>query len=282
MRGSHALGTGVAMRPYFAAAALALALGCASKIPEAVDLPGDDITKQVKGREIVERAVAIHGGREAWDALGDVTFTMRDAWPGAARVMAPPYPEMPVTARYAYNYGMNKGRMEFPAAPGLIWGHDSLEGWVERDGKRAYEDLAAVTFTVPTMAYFLALPFKFLDPGAKLHYAGKRERAGKPMETVLVTFGEGVGAAQDRYLAYFDPETGYLAYAAFTVKEQGDLPEGAAEYAEWQDAGGLMMAKRIELHAIRPISMHIHTLEFSDLSLRAEVDPKGYEKPDAR
>lgn len=267
---------------FLAAALLAFAAGCASNLPLPEDLPGDDITKQTKGREILERAVTIHGGRDAWDAAGTVSFTMRDEWPGAAKLMAPPYPELPIEAKYFYDFGMSKGRIEFPSAPGLVWGHDSREGWVERDGRRAYERVKDAAFVVPTMAYFLSLPFKFLDPGARVRYAGKRERAGRTMETVLVTFDEGVGAASDRYLAYFDPESGYLSYLLFTVKEAGALPEGAAEYPEWRNVQGLVMARKVVLRAVRPLKVDLHTLEFSDVRLRAELDPKLYEKPDAR
>lgn len=259
-----------------------LAAGCSSRIPTRAQLEADQLGDEARGRRVVERAVAAHGGRAAFDALEDVTFRLTDDWHGLASSTSPwPVPD-PAVLSYTYNFGLNKGRIEFADDPTLVWGHDSVEGWIEISGRRTYDDVDTATFAVPTEAYFVALPFKFLDPGVRLSWAGMREHDGRSLETVLVAFDDGVGAVQDRYLAYFDPDDGRLVYTTFTVYEESSFLEGSAFYPAWQHVDGLLLPERIEVGAVRPFEMDAHTLIVSDVDLDADVDPRTYEKPDSR
>ncbi|MCA9771531.1 MAG: hypothetical protein KC466_03925 [Myxococcales bacterium] len=262
-------------------AVAALAAGC-SKLPEPKDLSGEEQALRERGRALVERAVAAHGGLDRWRALGDVAWTMRDTWSGIGGLVGPGFPVDDPRTRYFFNWSLNKGRMEFLDAPGVAWGHDSREGWCEEGGRRTYDRAKDATFLVPTEAYFFALPFKFLDPGVVQYDAGRREADGKTWETALITFEAGVGVVQDRYLAYFDPETGRLGRVTFTVLEQPGGAEGLARYTEWQVAGGLVVPKRIDLDAISPISFYLHSLSFEAVDLSPAFDRRLYEKPDAR
>ncbi len=87
---------------------------------------------------------------------------------------------------------------------------------------------------------------------------------------------------QDRYLAYFDPDTGRFLYTTFTIYEQSELMEGYASYTSWQAVEGLLLPERIDLGAVRPIEMEAHTMVLSGVNLHPHVDPADYEKPDAR
>ncbi|MCA9774040.1 MAG: hypothetical protein KC466_16590 [Myxococcales bacterium] len=264
------------------ATAVALTSSCASKIPQVSDLEGDPAELAEKGRAWVARSVAVHGGYEAWSALGDVAFTMRDTWEGLGDFLGPDFPVDDPQVRYHYHYGLNKGRMSFAGARGAAWGHDSREGWCEQGGERTYDRVDDATFIVPTLAYFFALPFKFADPGVRPYYAGRRDYHGAGAESVLITFGEGVGVVQDRYLAFFDPATARLVGTTYTVKEKPFTPEADAQYLAWREVGGLVMPGRIEIDLIRPLTGDLQTMEFFDIDLDAEFDRRLYEKPDAR
>jgi len=253
--------------------------GCAAEIPHPEDLQGDDITKRAKGQALLRRAVGVHGGRDAWLALGDLRFTMVDAWEPAARLSSPYPVPSPVRVDYAYNFDLDKGRMVFADRPEIVWGHDSVEGWVQRGGVRVYDDVDEATFVVPTEAYFFSLPFKLMDDAALVYYAGKREHLGKQMETVLVTFPPSVGTVQDRYLAHFDPDTGLLAYLRSTVEDMASFIEIDADYSDWQSVEGLMMPGRIEIALTRPLPMEFHTLTFTDIRPDPDFDRTLYEKP---
>jgi len=261
------------------AALLIGGVGCASQVTEIADLETGAAERRARGKAIVDRAIDAHGGLAAWRGAGDITFTMVDTWPGLIGALAaPPYPTEPATMRYAYNFHLGKGRIEFVGTD-EVWGHDSVEGWRSVAGKRVYDDIEDVTFVVPTLAYFVGLPFKFADPGVNLHYVGADEWNDRPVETVLVTFHEGIGAVQDRYLAMFDPESGRFVATTFTVKEQGDLPQGAADYLDWQEVGGMVLPGRIEIASVRPPLGHLHTMEVLDVEPEAEFDRDLYEKP---
>ena len=260
---------------------VSLALGCSSKLPQPDELRAEGLGSPEEGRAIVTRGVDAHGGRETWDALGDVVFEVEDTWHGMASLGAP-WPVSDPSFRLTYDFGLNKGRIEFDALPDEVWGFDSVEGWKQVGAERRYDGIEGVTFIVPTVAYFIASPFKFMDDGVFAHSAGRKTVDGRELDAVLLTFGEGVGFVQDRYEAFFDPETHQLVYVTFTVYEQSSIVEGDAWYTQWQQVGDLLLPKTIEIGGIRPITMDAHTLEVGEIDLAPDVKPGAYEKPDAR
>ncbi len=257
------------------------AIGCSSKIPLPAELAGAGLESEERGRAVVERAIEAHGGRDAWERLEDISFAIQDEWFGLP-ALGTPWPVPDPTVHYTFHYGLNKGLVEFDDAPELQWGYDSVEGWIAENGERRYADVADATFIVPTQAYFFGLPFKFGDDGVRYHDTGMKEIDGKNLDAVLITFGEGIGAVQDRYEAFFDPDTGRLVYITYTVYEKSPLIEGEARYVEWQTVDGLLVPKRIEHNFIRPVHVRSHTMRILEVDLAPSVDRARYEKPDAR
>ena len=253
-----------------------LALGCSSKIPFPEDLEGDPATRRPEGRAIVERAVAAHGGVDAWRSVGEARITYQDDWSWPLSVTSV-QPAADVAVDLTFDYHGHRGRMTFPEHPGIVWTYRDAQGRVHEDGESADDEGA--TFLVPTVAYFFALPFKFLDPGVILEHAGTREHDGVEMDAVLVTFEEGVGAVQDRYIALFHPETHRLVWTAFTVYEQTSVGEGAASYTDWVDVDGLALPQRIDIGSVRPISAHVHTMEVGSYDLHPAIAAGTYDGP---
>ncbi len=257
---------------------LTFLLACASHVPRAPSF--DDPSLAKSGKQAVDQMIDAYGGREAWLALGDVRGQFTDTWDQA---WLAPWEGGAVTGTFTFNAELDKGRLDLPG--GEVWGHDSVEGWIERDGERVYKGLKDAEFMVPTIAYFFQLPFRLGDPGAHVQYLGQHVTAdGRRQHEVLVTFGSGTGKVQDRYLARIDARTGELAYLAFTVMDSGRLPQADATYTEWQDLDGVRVPRVIELDVLRPgvIKGDLHTMIFEGVHVADDFDPMLYEKPDAR
>lgn len=255
---------------------LTILLACSTHIPKAPAF--DDPSLAKSGQQAIDQMIEAYGGRDAWLALGDVRGQFSDTWD---MKMMSPWDDGAVTGTFTFNAALDKGRLDLP--DGLVWGHDSVEGWIEQDGERVHKKVDDATFTVPTMAYFFQLPFRFGDPAAHVQYLGQHVTAdGQRQHEVLITFGKGVGTVQDRYLARVDARSGELAYVAFTVKDAGRMAEGDAHYTDWQTVGGVRMPRVIELDVIRPISGDLHTYTFEGVHVADDFDRTLYEKPDAR
>jgi hypothetical protein len=110
-------------------------------------------------------------------------------------------------------------------------------------------------FVLPRTHYLTLLPFKFLDGGARLGYAGQNE--------VLVDFDAGVGATPgDRYWVLFDPDSGRMSRVVLTVTAYGRLAVGSLAYEDYQDVQGLRFPSRIRASLNGP-GWPLHLGEYS-------------------
>ncbi len=251
-----------------------LVVAC-THIPPPARLPDD----AGRGRELLAAAVAAHGGREAFFALGDLRVRIADHW--HTEMSRPHWPGGEDVLVATFNPELDKVRLAFAGDPDDAWGHDSVEGWVQVDGRRAYDaDLVAeASFWAPTLAWFLEMPFRLLDDAAIVRDAGPGELEGRTLDRVAVTFPPGVGTATDRYLAWLDPATHRLVALDYTVRDQGRIPEGRAFYRAWQDLEGVLLPRRTEMRVIRPLPLPLHDLDWTDPRRLAHFDRTLYEKP---
>ncbi|MCA9771532.1 MAG: hypothetical protein KC466_03930 [Myxococcales bacterium] len=256
-----------------------LLAGCGKSLPRPEDLPGDDLTKQAKGRRILERALTAHGGEEAWAEARVMRYHLRDTWEPRAAWMCP-YPLDDPVIGLTFDYRTNGGRMEFPEAPGAIWGTQGVLGWGVRDGERVEGAAAAAATVILGMARLLGMPFVLGDPHERVYYAGKRDLAGVAHESLLVLFPEAGGGGETRYLAYFDPKAGTLKRIEYTLPGRAGLLEGYADYVSWLSAEDLLVAKRVEIGIRRPFTAAVDTLEVETVDVGVSVDPAQFAPPD--
>lgn len=245
-------------------------LACTNPVPQLDTLAAPD---EVAGRALLDQVVAAHGGRDLLLNAGVIQVTVRDNW--ASKAFAPPYPQGPDSSfTFTYDYGLDKGHMAFTGHP-VVWGHDSVEGWIEQDGKRSFDDVQHATFMVPTVAYFAALPSKLADPGA--HPWPMPDLDGQ--RRLLVTFDAGVGVVQDRYVLYIEPSSHQLTRVDFTVADAGDSVAAVADYS-WGADG---LPSHIAIRATSPFEMDpLHDFTFTDWRRGVTFDASQFEKPDAR
>ena len=157
-----------------------------------------------RARQIIERAVAAHGGREAWlgkkDASYYTTWThYRDGRPT-------------ITSRYVVKFPTSRGPVssvvetEENGKP-VVMGVSGGSSWFLVGGER-YEDLDSLRANrafVRRAYSLMALPFCLEEPGYTVTYDGEEVRSAVVVDRVRVEHG-----LEPAGLYLFDRETGRL------------------------------------------------------------------------
>lgn len=148
-------------------------------------------------------------------------------------------------------------------------------------------------FYASTPFYFFGLPFLFADPGVNAEPLGTRELNGKQYNVVKFTYDEGIGdTPDDDYVAYFDKETNRMEVLTYIVtypplmqgKSKDELERHAAVYEEWQEAGGLLLPKKISFYEWKDDNLggESHgTMVFENVSLKGKrPESSMFSKPE--
>jgi len=240
-----------------------------------------------KGRAIVAKAIAAHGGIEAWRNKIDISFRMNDKWNspmGAA--LLDMWPERKVETRQHYLLRQNAGRIEMETAAGHhIWGYSNFHPWALLNGQVDSENVKSAHFTVPMINYLLELPYRFLDNGAFPEFVNEVKHGDRLYDRVRVTFGLNAGNyPANEYVADFDQQTGRLAFLEHTVREK--LPSYftfRADFNEYQQIDGIWLPSQINFHLIEPlVDCALHSWQISGARFNTGVNEDFFARNNPR
>ncbi|MDH3522359.1 MAG: hypothetical protein OES32_02135 [Acidobacteriota bacterium] len=127
--------------------------------------------------------------------------------------------------------------------------------------------------------YWLLMPWKWLDPGVHLAYAGTAEVDGETCDVVELTFGEAVGLTpNDRYRGYVSRTSGLMVRWSYILQNE-DLTSGEGEptvwrWTEWQATpqGVWLSARRERLGDGPPVAIVFPALELVDEPSAAQLE----------
>jgi len=93
-------------------------------------------------------------------------------------------------------------------------------------------------------SYWLVMPYKLLDPGVTLKYAGERPMAdGRVADVLTLTFGDGVGyTPENRYEVFVAKDTGLVEQWSFFAKADDAKPGFTLPWSGWQQFGDIKLA----------------------------------------
>lgn len=164
-------------------------------------------------------------------------------------------------------------------------GFDGSEVWLAQDSTyykgnaRFYHNL---------YFYFYAMPFIVSDPGISYQQMGEAmEIEGKKYLGTHISYKDDVGdSPEDQYIIYRDPETGQMAWLAYTVtySEQINNKEFSyIKYGEWQEVNGLVLPKAITWYSVedgKPVAPR-NTVTFNKVSISdTALDQSMFSKPE--
>jgi len=207
----------------------ALPLHAAASDPRAVEI----------ARAVLERL----GGQEAWDATRHVHWKFFggrthdwDKWTGDVRM------EIPEARDKAG--GLERPElsilMNVDTKQGRVW----ASGEPVEDAQRAREYLDLGHEIWINDSYWMFMPYKLLDPGVTLRYAGEKPlEDGRPADVLDLTFGDGVGyTPRNRYEVFVAKDTGLVEAWSFFLDAGDEEPRFTLPWAGWKRFGGIWLA----------------------------------------
>ncbi len=213
----------------------ALAAAAVFVLMAASPLPGED--RDPKAVEIAKSLMDAMGGEDAWNNVHFVRYGFIVSMGG----------ETKVNRRHLWDKWTGRYRLESTTRDGesqiVLFNVNDRQGDVFIDGARIDgaakdEALKGAYGAFINDMYWLAMPWKWLDPGVSLQYLGPSEHGGKVCEIVELSF-DSVGLTPgDRYRAYVSPETRLMTRWEYTLQSGN---EGAWSW-EYKTHNGVMLA----------------------------------------
>ncbi|MBR32867.1 MAG: hypothetical protein CMN77_16310 [Spirochaetaceae bacterium] len=239
-----------------------------------------------RGREILNRAVEAHGGLDRWNKAGPVVVEFSDEWPGFLnRALFMPWPENPVDAALYLLPGQDNSRIVIRKGEsrGEFMG---LQNWVpysgeSEDGLTADVELEPdnddIKFWVPTLNYFLQLPFRIGEADV-VAYAGERELDGRVFQLVFVSWNRAEPQDMvDQYLLWIEKKTGYIEFATYTVRDMGGFVTGTMHYSDFESQDGLVIARsQAVVDSPEEPGEPLHRLSIQKIHFNADVSDQVF------
>jgi len=201
---------------------------------------GASIPQPVKGdqraRQIIERAVIAHGGRQAWLSKKDASFST--TWTHYTGGL-PSF-----SSRYVVKFPIAAGPVPTVVegdenGKPVLMGVSGSRSWFMVGGERFddVDSLKANRAFVRKAYGLVALPFRLDDPAIDIAYDGEEVRAGAVVDRVRVTSG-----LEPSGLYLFDRETGRLAGMGSEVASPPTAT--VSDYTDFAQMDGILIPRR--------------------------------------
>lgn len=203
----------------------------------ATSVPAGASDSDPRAVEVAERLLEALGGESAWDQTRYVTFDF--------------------FGRRSHVWDKHTGRHRLEGETGegesYVVLHDVDDrgegpGRVYVDGREATDEQKAEFLKNAYAAwindtYWLAMPYKLLDPGVHLTYEGQETIDGASYDVVKLSFDEVGLTPGDRYWAYVHRETGLMDRWAYHLQSmEADAEPTAWDWVDWRRYGEVMLS----------------------------------------
>ncbi|MFQ5709473.1 MAG: DUF6503 family protein [bacterium] len=236
-------------------------------------------TPAQRGKALVERAVAAHGGWQHWVSLKDVEFRQE-----FIRIQGDRRDTSIVFNQMTIPYPV-KIRQEIVGAP-IVQAFDGKSHWMLENGVPVKDEakLTRVRFSTLTTLFIFELPFKLMDEGTNFEYLGEETlEDGSHLEKVSVTYDPSVGdTPEDWYIFYFDKETGLLKKTAWVITAEGfnNFTE-AGKYQGYREIQGIEVPTEIHYYPCddrgNKTGPMVAVLRYSDVKFNQQISPEIFE-----
>lgn len=188
--------------------------------------------------ELAHDVMRSMGGERAWNDVRYIRFDFKVGSNGQWRVDRSHLWDK-WEGRYRLEQTTEDGKTE-----AILFNTKTREGDVYLDGEKVAGEAAADALeraygAYINDAYWLAMPWKWLDPGVHLAYVGEKEHNGQACDVVELSFDQVGLTPGDRYQAYVSKNSKMMIYWEYTL-ESGRT--GAWEW-EYTATGEVALAK---------------------------------------
>ena len=194
--------------------------------------PAQD-ARDPKAVEIAHALMETMGGQEAWNNMRYIRFDFKVGSEGAWR------------ADRTHLWDKWEGRYRYEDGKGqvVLFNTNTREGQVYQggqpvEGEDRTKALEGAYGAYINDTYWLAMPWKWLDPGVSLSYIGEKEHNGQTCDVIELSF-QNVGLTPgDRYQGFVSRDSGMMIHWEYTL--QSDRT-GSWDW-EYMKSGGLALA----------------------------------------
>ncbi len=208
------------------------------------------------GGRILQESVAAHGGLERFRAVHDWHIVANRTLEGE-----------PVVKEVYEEYLLREGAFEKTllikkrGGSTLVFGHDGASAFALENGRlRDDEGASGEGYYRAHGEYYLrSLPFKWMDPGMRVEYAGRETTDGRELDLLRITAEENVGRAwKDVWVGAIDRKTRLLWEARLTHHRENQTwlsppatgtTEISYRYTDYRRVSGLSIPHRLEYYS---------------------------------
>lgn len=256
------------------ALALALVGGCASERP----LIRDPHVAEARGHALLLKSARAHGGLARWETLGGVSLRLR---------ASDPFGLYPKDSNWLLDPARNRALARFFTEKGPVeWRYDGQRATILVNARCAGSSFQRkkVAGLMSNLLFWFGVPFKFLDRGAQVAYAGEAPppEGGPPMPRLFVTY-HGVGdTPRDWFVVWLAPESDRITRIVYVASAITTHVEFEGEWERYRDFDGLEVAtlrrygpKRRALAGLAPPVVQ----QTSDVRLHLPLEDAWFAQP---
>ncbi len=243
--------------------------------PDTVSTEPDHDAEQ-SGRVLLASAAAAHGGLDTWRSKHSAEMVFTDVWQGPAKMFSP-WPDAEVRARILQHPGTFDSQAEFLQGSKTDWTWGITDGQtytLDPQGARVDVDDGDIRFMLPTVQYFVDLPFRIVE-AELVRSVGTQQVAGSEYTVVYATWGTiDKNREFDQYLVFIDPDTERIAKVEYTVREMAGFITGTAHLDDQRHIDGLWVAHRMTVTTSPDdaLDTHSHVMEIEALRYDSLVE----------
>jgi hypothetical protein len=216
-------------------------LGAIVALPYAAPTAEGVASADSRAGQIARDVLQAMGGEEAWNGTRFVRWRFFggrlhhwDRYTGDVRIESPARTDREGQEQPSFLVLMNVHSKQGRAweSGEQVTEAEALTGYLDRGHKLWVND-----------SYWMFMPYKLLDPGVRLTFAGERAlEDGRAADVLDLTF-EGVGyTPENRYEVFVARDTGLVEQWSFFAEASAEEPDFTLPWGDWKRFGGIMLA----------------------------------------
>lgn len=229
-----------------------------------------------QGRELLQRAAETHGAAR-WTKGQVVRVRLTDTWPeGLQTKLISPWPAAVQRLELEFVVGTDNSRARLLDGPaqGQTWGIQQWATYKTINGRREFIEDDDIKFWLPTIQYFIELPFRITDANVTA-YAGEETIDGQAYELALASWNTlDPQSDTDQYLLFINKSTGALDFTRFTVRDVAPFAAGVMQYSDLRPAAGVRLAHRLRaIDDLDDRENYLHEMTIESITVADDLDP---------
>lgn len=220
-------------------------------------------------------------GFESWHKQKSVEVLSTDIWSGFMGKMLNPNPSNPQKMSFGFIPGKDNSVLSYledEKPTGQKIGIHEWNTWQQQPGEKwNYNQSDDIKFNLPTMQYFMEMPFRLPMGKAIRDYGGIQKIDNIECHVVYVTWGSYPANSQsDQYMVYINKETNRIYRINFTVRDKFRFATGSVFYNDYKKFGDYYLPTLIRIGSANTSEDSLHTIKISTWNLNGSMKRTDY------